>query len=302
MNKGKEVPRYPSSLPSYLLSLLERPTHQLRQDDRSRESGGNDSGSNAGTATLKDNSTEKPSDGTNATRFLGAPQFNMNMDVRKWNWPGYLTFGARKASSPIHKPLDPTLEVSATKPDLAPGAYDSTESQVAVDTTTEAEKNSTAHIRSESRVSVVDSVALEDALTSDSVTVSSLANTRPSSPTPLLDLIPIEDGHNGDGNELLKGVLANDFLVKEQKGDVHPPEEDGTQVRAAVPNGDTVESLEDTEVDLKQTETTAPQNDDTPSPPRLTFSQVTVYLPNPEEGSAQRRRIHFIKASTILST
>lgn len=45
-------------------------------------------------------SFNKPNPNNGSGNFLGMPVVNMNMDMRKWNWPGYLTFG--KGNS--HKP------------------------------------------------------------------------------------------------------------------------------------------------------------------------------------------------------
>jgi len=53
-------------------------------------------------------SKSNPNDGGTGN-FLGMPVVNMNMDMRKWNWPGYLTFGKGNSSKPLgERPSNPT--------------------------------------------------------------------------------------------------------------------------------------------------------------------------------------------------
>jgi hypothetical protein len=79
-----------------------------------------------------------------SSTFLGMPAMGVNMDMRKWNWPGYLTFGKAKQG-----PDKITVPVS------------------------EKEKTITEQVISHVEVEVNPS-ALEDAISSDSLSVSRL--------------------------------------------------------------------------------------------------------------------------------
>ena len=78
--------------------------------------------------------------------FLGMPVGNMNMDMRKWNWPGYLTFG--KGNS--HKPLGERPSSPKEKPEIS------------------ANSDATSQIEVQ-----VNRDALEDAMSSDSMSLAS---------------------------------------------------------------------------------------------------------------------------------
>ena len=82
-----------------------------------------------------------------SSTFLGMPTMGVNMDMRKWNWPGYLTFGKGNGSKqgPDKIPA-PTLEKEKTI----------TEQEI-------------THVEVE-----VNASALEDAISSDSLSVSRL--------------------------------------------------------------------------------------------------------------------------------
>ncbi|KAG2011842.1 hypothetical protein CC2G_011910 [Coprinopsis cinerea AmutBmut pab1-1] len=85
------------------------------------------------------------------------------MDVRKWNWPGYLTFG--KNSSKSSSPPAQEEEAKANEEDSSPGETtpESTVASVQEDPR-----------REESNTQVeVDPSALEDALSSDGISISS---------------------------------------------------------------------------------------------------------------------------------
>ena len=82
-----------------------------------------------------------------SSTFLGMPAMGVNMDMRKWNWPGYLTFG--KGSSSKQGPDKITVPVS------------------------EKEKSITEQVISHVEVEVNPST-LEDAISSDSLSVSRL--------------------------------------------------------------------------------------------------------------------------------
>ena len=82
-----------------------------------------------------------------SSTFLGIPAMGVNMDIRKWNWPGYLTFGKGNGSKRgPDKVATPTLEKEKTI----------TEQEI-------------SHVEVE-----VNASALEDAISSDSLSVSRL--------------------------------------------------------------------------------------------------------------------------------
>lgn len=80
--------------------------------------------------------------------FLGMPTMNVKMDMRKWNWPGYLTFGRGGSTKPSIENL----------------------ASISVD----AEKENPIHKEQEpSQVEVpVNADALHDAISSDSISIS----------------------------------------------------------------------------------------------------------------------------------
>ncbi|KAK0467105.1 uncharacterized protein EV420DRAFT_1507205 [Desarmillaria tabescens] len=90
--------RYPSSFPEHLMCLIPPPpppSPQLPPD-----------------SPVKKRPPDPEAD-TRSSSFLGMPtgNLNMNMDVRKWGWPGYLTFkGSAK------RPEIPTAEVNPPTP------------------------------------------------------------------------------------------------------------------------------------------------------------------------------------------
>ena len=80
-----------------------------------------------------------------SSTFLGMPAMGVNMDMRKWNWPGYLTFGKGNGS------------------------------KQGPDKIATSEKEKTITVQEISHVEVeVNASALEDAMSSDSLSVSRL--------------------------------------------------------------------------------------------------------------------------------
>jgi len=99
-------------------------------------------------------SKPSPNDGGSGN-FLGMPVMTMNMDMRKWNWPGYLSFGKSNSPRPAgEKPCNPTS--GKEKPETASIGDDIRQeaSQVEVD---------------------INRDALEDAISSDSISLASRA-------------------------------------------------------------------------------------------------------------------------------
>lgn len=112
--------RYPPSLSRHLLSLtLSRPSTMRRETDQPINASPN-SAEHTGTvqppiqsaAPLPSNpstATASSPGGSGAT-FLGMPTVSINMDVRKWSWPGVLSFGktqGRNMHGQVHDEIGP---------------------------------------------------------------------------------------------------------------------------------------------------------------------------------------------------
>lgn len=112
-------------LPQYLLSLVPRipeTSHDTHSSDHTSDR----------TVKLKrapqgDSSNGKdPPQARDASQsmFLGIPSTNGSMDVRKWNWPGYLSFGrgSTKRSTLEESKLTAALPATDNKPDTSQSA------------------------------------------------------------------------------------------------------------------------------------------------------------------------------------
>jgi hypothetical protein len=101
--------RYPSTLAAHLSTMI--PPHL----DTSQSSDTlNTLASSVDTiraqrgAESNDNKPSFSKSNGGSGNFLGMPVGNMNMDMRKWNWPGYLTFGKGNSHKPLgERPSDP---------------------------------------------------------------------------------------------------------------------------------------------------------------------------------------------------
>lgn len=85
--------QYPTALTRHLLSMTPLPQVQPHHGVPSGTSTSSDGTLKARTegTSRNDPSSNKADSDTGPSAFLGMP--SVNMDVRKWNWPGYLTFG-----------------------------------------------------------------------------------------------------------------------------------------------------------------------------------------------------------------
>ncbi|KAK0202668.1 hypothetical protein DFS33DRAFT_1262996 [Desarmillaria ectypa] len=90
--------RYPSSFPERLMCLIPHPPLPSPQLSPG--------------SPVKERPPDPEAD-TRPSSFLGMPtvNLNINMDVRKWGWPGYLTF-----KGPAKRPEIPTAEVKPPTP------------------------------------------------------------------------------------------------------------------------------------------------------------------------------------------
>ncbi|KAF8906236.1 hypothetical protein CPB84DRAFT_1813866 [Gymnopilus junonius] len=141
--------RYPAALAAHLSSMIP-PVQPSRSSDTL-----NTLASSVDTIKGKRSSESKSAPNTNAASsvgFLGIPSVTVNMDPKKWNWPGYLTFGKGSSAKP---PVD---KLPGTEPK---------DSQDAGSVSTVKEQEA-------SRLQVeVNAEDLEDAMTSDSLSTAS---------------------------------------------------------------------------------------------------------------------------------
>ncbi|EDR14001.1 uncharacterized protein LACBIDRAFT_305341 [Laccaria bicolor S238N-H82] len=118
---------YPPSLIDYLMSIV--PPSTSTEDRTSPLSSSVDTIKGKVPAMSNPNQSGDPK--KEAGNFLGMPAMNVNMDVRKWNWPGYLTFGRGSSSKPN---ISLSLETKQIPPSYDSGNKPNGE-EVQVDTT-----------------------------------------------------------------------------------------------------------------------------------------------------------------------
>ena len=112
--------RYPSTLAAHLSTMIppHLDTSQSSDTLNTLASSVDTIRAQRGAESSNDNkpsfSKSNSNDGGSGN-FLGMPVVNMNMDMRKWNWPGYLTFGKGNSPKPLgERPSDPK-----EKPEIA---------------------------------------------------------------------------------------------------------------------------------------------------------------------------------------
>ncbi|EJD07702.1 uncharacterized protein FOMMEDRAFT_143994 [Fomitiporia mediterranea MF3/22] len=99
---SKSTPlRCPPALIRYLLRILENRSALRQQTTTPGKDTNDDSSSQAPELSTEPEVNNRTHSRTPSKAFLGVPGINMNvnMDVRKWNWPGYLTFGIKGSPS-----------------------------------------------------------------------------------------------------------------------------------------------------------------------------------------------------------
>ncbi|KDR80671.1 hypothetical protein GALMADRAFT_91189 [Galerina marginata CBS 339.88] len=176
--------RYPAALASHLSSMIPPPVAPSRSSDTLNTLASSvdtikgkripDSSANGAP------SNPRAEDGA-GVNFLGIPAMNVNMDMKKWNWPGYLTFGK---GSTVKPPLDKSTIPQPEK-----------EKQHATTPTTSKDLEL-------SRVEVeVNADALEDAISSDSLSLapnvgdgSLNGDSKPTTDLPGPDQLNLSDG------------------------------------------------------------------------------------------------------------
>src|SRR5258707_7014406 len=136
---------YPSSLATHLSSMIPAPSNGP----------GPMNALAASVETIKEGAYANPTTGSakivKPTTFLGMPSMNVKMDMRKWNWPGYLSFG--KGGSP-----KPSIENLTS---------------ISIDAEKEKVKDPIHKEQELSQVEVpVNADALHDAIASDSISIS----------------------------------------------------------------------------------------------------------------------------------
>jgi hypothetical protein len=179
--------RYPLSLPRHLLSLISssRPSPIRQATDKTINSSPNPTEPIENEQSISKSPGPTPPDPSTAVassngNFLGMPAVsvnvpNMNMDVRKWGWPGVLTFG-RNQGKKVHTRLKSEGGPEPKGKEI-PKQGDETEDAQAVSVT-------------------VDTSSLEDAMASDarSVVAASVTVNVPSA-TVLPQVLPIPDSY-----------------------------------------------------------------------------------------------------------
>ncbi|KAH8108336.1 hypothetical protein DFH11DRAFT_1118345 [Phellopilus nigrolimitatus] len=119
-------------------------------------------------ATSSNSDTNRVKNGATNKKFLGVPGLNMNinvdMDVRKWSWPGVLTFG--KGGNPSKPKVQ---ENSSSENDKAQNPVEDAPTLEAGEENSQAKsaKEEAARDLQKTPKPKVDSQALEDALSSD---------------------------------------------------------------------------------------------------------------------------------------
>ncbi|KAI5120376.1 hypothetical protein M0805_006898 [Coniferiporia weirii] len=288
--------QHPLSLVRHLLSIADsRPPnsgkvtdgHSLEVDHESQSSvdlkpSGSDTGSRK--------------NGPPNKRFLGVPGLNMNlnvnMDMRKWNWHDYITLGIGTSTSgskaQINKAVNDTkILVSPVLASDAHGAEKEGRSLPAGE-----ESDGTTEMNSESRV---DSLALEEALSSD-------ANSR-SAVTHVEDTEEATEANTRCASELHTGALfeSGSTEARAESGsedeDVRKPPPEvllQTEDVAGAPSGENVETgIASSQ--RKGRAPVAPQWNSFPS-----FLETLVHLPDPEQSNTRRRLVRYLRDGDCL--
>ena len=174
--------RYPPSLSRHLLSLRfsSRPSTIRQATDQTiitppnavetAGKGRPSSQSSSSTPPEQPQTVGSPSGGS-GTKFLGIPSVNMNMDVRKWSWPGVLAFGRNYGKKMHQLPGDEEGSTSKAKENLK-GDGDSGDTQaVTVNVDTSSLEDAMA---SDARSVVAVSVETNSPCETDSIALPSL--------------------------------------------------------------------------------------------------------------------------------
>lgn len=179
---------YPSSLMRHFLEL--NPPQTLTTKDPLSSSVDTIKGKytpNTNKASKSDNQD------AGQANFLGMPAINMNvnMDMRKWNWPGYLTFG----KSGVKAPNSLEYPVSIEKPQISQGIQ---------------EEPSGVEVE-------VDTSALEDAISSDGHSIRSVSDSGKENVIMANELSPTEEttvNAQGSPSSLISSTLPVNELIE----------------------------------------------------------------------------------------
>ncbi|THH05053.1 hypothetical protein EW145_g5077 [Phellinidium pouzarii] len=154
--------QHPSSLIRHLLSIAKKKQTDLRATTNDYPSADIRAPQSSADATSRDPNSKPTKNFSSGKSFLGASGFNMNvnMDIRKWNWHDYLTFGLGSSASEPKNQSDKLSEDDNGKDSVGSTFETQGRQQPVADMGLEESAQRTSD-------SVVDSLALEDALTSD---------------------------------------------------------------------------------------------------------------------------------------
>lgn len=186
--------RYPSALATHLSSMIPAPSTGLNALAASVETikGGTSTDSKVSTSK-----TVKPTDNAGGG-FLGMPSMNVKMDMRKWNWPGYLTFGKGNSTKP-------SIENLAM---LSANAVKEKEGHTAVFSIHKGYESSQVEVP-------VNPDDLHDAITSDSISMSQSQGQSTG-----------KEKRNSPDPDQLNGLIGENFLddaIDETRGEETPP-------------------------------------------------------------------------------
>lgn len=285
----------PSSLPRHLMSIL--PSNKTAQPENVTKVGQeSDTIKASGPSPTK----QTGNGDIQASGFLAMPNVtmpamtmpnvNLNMDVRKWTWPGYLTFG--KTSGKVAKPSKSLGDEKAT-PDPSPAVEppEGIDRQVNVS---------------------VDAQSLEEAMSSDGVV---------SSQDDRIQAIasPETDSSVPSSTAAAEEIAAAPDVVVKDAGDDHPkrasesteinasPEETTPSAEQAVAEENPIGEPAPVEENVQAEEIPTEQGEDASVPawtqsedipplpiePLPKLSRTQIYLSDPEEPLLTRKRRMF---------
>ena len=294
-----ECLQFPPSLLHHLLSLAAKnsPSAQNNHD----ESRTMDSTPHSSATSSPSTDDTKPNKHTSINKgLLGVPalsiNMNVNMDVRKWSWPGYLTFGIGNNISNTKQQSGVTNgnESQSTDNDMA----NKHEQPIESDTETKDGVNLNLGVRgSNDAISMIDSQALIDALSSDDGTQCHSINDKQTAPelpqpvpiTPPADSLYVEREQPCDSVHPPSTVTSDEHPSSD--GEVIAPvllsteESRNSNSIPMVPEG-----CDDTATD--------PLDDSPQDEPH--FFETYAYLPFKDPLNTRRRLIKYIRVSLVL--
>jgi hypothetical protein len=254
--------RYPPSLSRHLLSLRlsTRPSTIRQATDQTittlpnaveTAGKGRPSSQSLSSTPPKQSQTVGSPSGGPGTNFLGIPSVNMNMDVRKWSWPGVLTFGKNygKKTHELSKDEESSAQKAKENPKEEGNSEDTQAVNVNVDTSSledamasdarsvvavSVETNSPCETDSTALPSLYsEAVAESEALTEDRMSLSDAG----SPPDMSLPFISLKDGASSLGSSVSSYHKGGTSLPSQTSSSTPIPEFLSTMVHLPVEDG-----------------------------------------------------------------